>query len=269
MPIPWRSGDPGHETVSDTSPVGRPPAGWIRGVRLDGDELQISIVEAATVRIRDEIMSGRIRPGERIRLDTLKRLLGVSHIPIREALRRLEGEGLVKNIPQRGAVATRLTLKECAEVYDLRKLIEPVVAARALPIGRGRLAELDETLKEMEAITDAWHSPDFAAPHERFHWLILERGANRTIEQVLRQLWQTSQRYIVFAMTTVERSADSVADQHRRLLRAVKRGDGQRVAREIKTHLEQTESATREALHLLGLDDTPALDDSTLPGTRR
>jgi DNA-binding GntR family transcriptional regulator len=221
------------------------------GARAEDDVLQKSIVEAATTRIRDEIMSGRLRPGERIRLNTLEELLGVSHIPIREALRRLEGEGLVENIPQRGAIATPLSLDEFGQIYDLRKIIEPVVGARALPVDPDRLRELADVLEEMYSITDEWHSPQFPVLHRRFHWLILEGGANRTIEQVLRQLWQTSQRYIILAMTTVESSSSTVAAQHRRLFSAVKRGDGERLARELRAHLEHTESMARQALQML------------------
>lgn len=236
--------------------VTRAPADRRASSKSDGakaalDGLQTSIVEAATARIREEIMSGRIPPGERIRLNTLEELLGVSHIPIREALRRLEGDGLVANIPQRGAIATPLSLDEFAEIYDLRKLIEPVIAARAVPIDRERRTLIAEVLEEMHANNDDWHSPNFPALHQRFHWLILEGGANRTIEQVLRQLWQTSQRYIILAMTTVERGARTVAGQHRRLLAAVKRGDGDRLAAEILTHLENTQSVMGEALELL------------------
>jgi DNA-binding GntR family transcriptional regulator len=236
--------------MSESLRSGRPAAGWRATSLPENGAMQKSIVEAATARIRDEIMSGRIRPGDRIRLDTMKELLGVSHIPIREALRRLEGERLVENIPQRGTIATPLSMEEAAEIYDLRKIIEPAVAARALPVGRDRLRELSDVLEEMEAITEEWHSPDFAILHRRFHWLILEGGANRTIEQVLRQLWQTSQRYIIFGMTSVKRNESTVAAQHRRILNAVKRGDGERVARVIKAHLEHTESATREAMQL-------------------
>lgn len=224
------------------------PVSRTRGQKSLHERLQTSIVEAATERIRDEIMTGRIKPGERIRLITLEELLGISHIPIREALRRLEGEGLVENIPQRGAIATPLSLDEFGEIYDLRKLIEPTIAARALPIGRERLADIVAVLDEMHAITDEWHSAQFPVLHQQFHWLILEGGANRTIEQVLRQLWQTSQRYIVFAMTTVERGPSTVVTQHRRLLSAVRRADGERLARELRAHLEHTESVTREAL---------------------
>jgi len=240
------------------------------GPRSAPDGLQTSIVEAATARIRDEIMSARIRPGERIRLNTLEALLGVSHIPIREALRRLEGEGLVENIPQRGAIATPLSLEEFDEIYDLRKLVEPAIAARAVPMSPERVSQIARMLDEMDEISDGWRSPRFPELHQEFHWLILEAGANRTIEQVIRQLWQKSQRYIVFAMTTVERHAAAVAAQHRRLLNAVKRGDGERLAHAVTAHLEHTESVTRDALQLVQHEHGLVRpDDPRSPGAAR
>lgn len=96
-------------------------------------------------------------------------------------------------------------------------------------------------------VTDEWHSPDFPAFHRGFHWLILGGGASRTIEEVLRQLSQTSRRHIALAMTTVEVGTGTVAAQLRRLFNAVRRGDGERLARELKAHLEHTEFTARQA----------------------
>jgi len=216
-----------------------------------GEGFQRSITEAVTGRIRREILSGRIRPGERIRLRPLAELLGVSHIPIREALQRLEGEGLVENVPQRGAIATPLSLTELAEVYELRKILEPIVAARAVPMEPARLAQVEQALEAMNGIPEEWLAPSFPELHRRFHWLLLEPGANRVIEQTIRQLWQTSERYVRFAMT-VGSGAPIAARHHRRLLTAAKRGDGAMLASELVSHLEYTEAGVRNSIELDG-----------------
>lgn len=215
----------------------------------DSQEMQRSVTDAATRRIRQEILSGRIRPGERMRLNTLKQLLGISHIPVREALRRLEGEGLVENIPRRGAVATPLSLVEFGHLYDLRKIIEPAIAARSLPVASERLGELEAALRAMKAVKAGWSSPEFPELHRRFHWLILEAGANKVVEQTIRHLWQLSQRYVVFAMT-LGTGAPMVARDHMHLLTVAAQGDGEVMARELLAHLEHTESGMREALRL-------------------
>lgn len=222
----------------------RPEGGDLRTVAIDR-----SITEAAIERIRSEILSGRIQPGERIRLRSLEQLLGVSHIPIREALRRLEGEGLVENVPQKGAIATPLWLTELAEVYELRKILEPMMAVRAVPIGAEQLSRIAEALHDMEAVEEGWRAPNFLELHRRFHWLIIEPGVggNLVIEQTIRRLWQTSERYVRFAMT-VGQQAPVAARHHRRLSRAVKRGDGAALSAELIEHLEHTEAGVRRAL---------------------
>ena len=120
-------------------------------------DLQKTIVDELTIGIRQEILSGRIRPGQRIRLRTLEDQFGVSHIPIREALRSLEAEGLVENIPQRGAIATALSIEELTEVYDLRRLLEPAVAERSIPkLTKDQLRLSGEALEQLRAIPGEW-----------------------------------------------------------------------------------------------------------------
>lgn len=218
-----------------------------------GTTIERSITEAAIERIRGEILSGRIRPGERIRLRTLEQLLGVSHIPIREALRRLEGEGLVASVPQKGAIATPLSLDELAEVYELRKMLEPLLAARSVPMDPAHLKLVERALLAMEAVEEEWLAPNFGELHRTFHWLVIAPGAhgNRVIEHTIRQLWQTSERYVRFAMT-VGRQAPVAAKHHRRLLRAAKRGDSDVVAKELVEHLEHTEAGVRRTLAVEG-----------------
>jgi len=214
-----------------------------------GEGFQRSIAEGVTSRIRHEILSGRIRPGERIRLRTVEELLGVSHIPIREALRRLEGEGLVENIPQRGAIATPLSLTELAEVYELRKILEPIVVARAVPMRPEHLARIEQALEAMNAVPEEWLSPSFPELHRQFHWLLIEPGANKVMEQTIRQLWQTSERYVRFAMIAGS-GAPIAARHHRRLLTAARRSDGDTLARELVSHLEHTEAGVRDTIRL-------------------
>ena len=211
-------------------------------------ELQRTIVNEVTVRIRQEIISGRIQPGERIRLRTLEELFGVSHIPIREALRSLEAEGLVENIPQRGAIATPLSMEELTEVYDLRRLLEPAVADRAIPmLTKQQLRLSAQALDELNAIPGEWASPVFPEAHRRFHWLLLEPGATSLIQRVLTQLWQTSERYVRFSMI-VGGGAPIAKRQHATLQRCARASDVARFHAELVAHLHNTESRVRDVL---------------------
>jgi DNA-binding GntR family transcriptional regulator len=211
-------------------------------------DLQKTIVNEVTVRIRQEIISGRIQPGQRIRLRTLEELFGVSHIPIREALRSLEAEGLVHNIPQRGAIAAPLSIEELMEVYDLRRLLEPAVAERAIPnLTKEQLRMSAKALDELNAIPGQWTSPEFPEAHRRFHWLLLEPGATSQIERVVTQLWQISERYVRFSMI-VGGGASIAKRQHTMLQKCAKAGDVARFRAELIAHLHNTESRVRDVI---------------------
>src|SRR5919204_3032025 len=101
--------------------------------RPNDDTIQrVSLVDNVTERLRSALLTGDIQPGERIRVTALEKRFGVSHIPIREAIRRLETEGLVVTLPQRTAVAAGVDLADLEGLYDLRRMIEGEVAERAV-----------------------------------------------------------------------------------------------------------------------------------------
>jgi DNA-binding GntR family transcriptional regulator len=214
----------------------------------EGGEIPRSLADAVTVRIRNEILSGRIAPGERLRLRSLEAMLGVSHIPIREALRRLEGAGLVEIVPQRGAIATRLSYEEFTDIYDLRKIIEPAIAVRAMEhVTPARMTEIKQALDELSARAETVSSSQFNELHRRFHWLICEPGSTPVIERVVKQLWQTADRYVQLAFTEGG-VAPRAERQHRRLYEAMRRGETEVLRRELTAHLENTEQGLRRAV---------------------
>src|SRR5919108_2280360 len=93
---------------------------------------RVTLVDNVTERLRSALLTGDIQPGERIRVTALEKRFGVSHIPIREALRRLETEGLIVALPQRAAGAAGVALDDLSGIYDLRRIIEAHVARRAV-----------------------------------------------------------------------------------------------------------------------------------------
>src|SRR3954469_14688048 len=93
---------------------------------------RVSVVDDVTVRLRRALLAGEIKPGERIRVAELEKTFGVSHIPIREAFRRLEAEGMIIALPQRAAVAAGVDLEDLGGLYDLRRVIECEVIRRSV-----------------------------------------------------------------------------------------------------------------------------------------
>ena len=108
-----------------------------------------TMVDGITERLRRAIITGTIRPGERIRVAELERKFGVSHIPIREALRRLQSEGFVEISPRRTTIAAGVDLADLANIYDLRRIIEIEIGRRAL--SRMTKSDIDAVRRALES----------------------------------------------------------------------------------------------------------------------
>ena len=116
-------------------------------------------VASATARaLRDMILSGEIAEGEQLRQDALAAAHGVSRIPLREALRQLEAEGLVSFYPHRGAVVSTLSLAEIEELFEIRALIEPDLLRRA--IRRLTKDDLDRAGEILDIARESFRSKD-------------------------------------------------------------------------------------------------------------
>jgi len=204
---------------------------------------RVSMVDNVTERLRRALLSGEIKPGEPIRVSKLEKTFGVSHIPIREAVRRLEAEGLIIAEPQRAAVAAGVDLEDLAGLYDIRRIIEGDVIRRSV----ARMSEEDvervrTALGALEAVAPDHDSPEFWDLHMDFHWALLEPGATAWIRRVLDQVWLASQRYIrLFVSATFD---DAMRD-HRELLAACEARDEVGAEEILLRHLDRTELAVR------------------------
>ena len=198
-----------------------------------------------TERLRRALLAGEIKPGERIKVAELEKSFGVSHIPIREALRRLETEGLIVTLPQRAAVAAGVDLEDLAGLYDLRRIIECEVVSRSVTSMTPEQVEgVRAALEALEAVAQDHDSPRFWELHRDFHWALLEPGATAWIQRVLDQIWLASQRYVrLFVSETV---GDAMRD-HRELLVCCEERDAARAEDLLRRHLDRTEFAVRQA----------------------
>lgn len=160
-------------TVTDTAEQPDPDAAIASIEQLDtpsnGDRRE-PLSQAIASRLRDAIIDGRLPPGMAIRQETLAMHLGTSRIPVREALRKLETEGMLTLVPHSGARVARLDLVEHVELYRIREALEPLAIAESAP----RLS--DDQLQELRDIAalieDSRHDPPpRPAPRRRAHRL--------------------------------------------------------------------------------------------------
>ena len=212
----------------------------------------LSAVDLVTAEIRRAVLTGTLPAGEQFSIRGLARQLGVSHIPIREALRRLEAQGLVVLTQARSAAVAALSVDDLAAVYRLRLRIEPDLAARSAPLQTPRsLAALEEALEgsRHEDPDRAWQG------HHDFHERLVAPAASTWDVRVLHTLWTAAERYtlLVFDPISVdEAERDHRYARHRRLYERAAAGDSVALEAELVAHLDANEA---EIVHRLALLD--------------
>lgn len=212
----------------------------------DAQIQRLSLSEEVARRLRHDILTGIYQPGERLVVQALEERYGVSHIPIREALRALENEALIVSRRGSGATVAAVSLGDLHDIYALRKLVEVDVLRRAI------VAYDDEVLAEAKAAFDAVHGLAPSAhdelwwpAHRRFHMSLLRPGLTPWTSRVLRLLWQSVERYqrlytLVFGdVATADR-------EHRLLLDLAEHGDAEALVSAWVEHLEEKEQRITE-----------------------
>lgn len=193
-------------------------------------------------RLRAEILSGEIPPGQRLIVKALVERFGVSHIPIREALRELEAESLLSSRPGSGVVVSKVDLDELHDLYQLRRLLEVDVIRRGFDsYAQADLDEADATFQALLTETPQPSDGDWWAAHERYHWAFLEPGMSPWSRKLLRLVWQSSERYqrlfvLVFG------SVEDANRQHREMLEAAGSKDVETFINAWLRHLASTEA---------------------------
>jgi DNA-binding GntR family transcriptional regulator len=227
---------------------------------LDGDGATaetIPIQDRIEADLRDQILQGAIPPGGRINVRQLETVYGVSHIPIREAIRRLEGEGLVVNVPKRGAVAADVSLQELDEIYDLRRIVEPFVARRAVSrVTDADLAHIRAAYERLEVAERGPADESFSTAHWDFHWSLLAPGATGEVERLVHKLWRVADRYVRLTKAV---AVDVAHEHHRQLCEAFEAHDGDTAAGILERHLHLTGDALQTRFNQINFDAQGAI----------
>ena len=191
--------------------------------------------------LRAAILDGSYRPGERIRQEDVAARSGASRIPVREALRVLHAEGLVTLVANSGAWVTRLTLAECAELYQIRERLEPLLLRQSLPglddAVIGRLAELAEAMERSGGDTAAFLRAD-----REFHLASYSAAAPGETSAIIGRMWNSTQHYRrEFTKLAVARgSLGATHLEHRLLLDCLRRQDADDAERVLVMHIRRT-----------------------------
>jgi DNA-binding GntR family transcriptional regulator len=221
--------------------------------------------ESAVLRLRQAIWRGEIAPGEWLRQEELADRFGISPTPIREALRRLEAEGLVEHMPHRGVRVVAYTLNSANEYYDLRAQLEPyALRLAAARMSSADLEDLVELVREAEAYLAGQSMEALTDANWRFHERLAQLCGSRLVQDVLARVRRSFQLDTLLLIP--ERAAASV-QEHRQIVEALRQGDVDSAAEHLRRNIENARQAILARLPSLGIANMHATDFSPTAGS--
>jgi DNA-binding GntR family transcriptional regulator len=209
-------------------------------VAVDDSRHGVSVVETVVEAIRNEIKTGRLAPGQRLIESEIRAAIGASRASIREAMGRLEAEGLVEIEHQKGARVRRLTAAEAANIYDVREALEGVAARLA-----AQNVDKADYKSRLRALERKYSAESDGMPgtylryNESFHHLIVEMSENWRLIRMVEQLQHPA--FLMLIQVISNRQAVVRASrEHLPIVKAILDGDGARAERAMRVHIRRT-----------------------------
>lgn len=206
------------------------------------------LVDDAALSLRDAILNGRFLPGARLRQTDLADQLGISRTPIREALGRLQQEGLVDLLQGGGVRVCILDLDEAAQLYDLREVLDGLAArlaaARATPAALGRL---DRALGRMRQCLARQDANQWFGAHVAFHDEIFRASGHGRLGSFSGLVRLSIQRFHPLLLKTPHRLEDAFRE-HREIHEAIVARDGERAERLARAHIANAKAIVLEVM---------------------
>lgn len=196
-----------------------------------------TVQQLVTEKIRTAILDGTFKPNEKLNQWALANRLNVSRIPTREALRTLEGEGLIRFYPHRGAVVAAMTPRELQDVYEIRAVLEAKAAVGGLKeITRATVAKIRKLNIEMSRCSDAER---WIGLNDKFHLLLYQGEGSVRLLKVIETLRNWVAVYIR-RMVLDDLKRTRANQDHSRIVRAVERHDSAGLRAAIQQHLRKS-----------------------------
>lgn len=202
-------------------------------------ESRLSASEKVAAYLRQQILHGSIKPGERIRQEDIADRLGASRLPVREALRMLELEGLVENLVNRGARVPLLDMHQVEVLYRMREQLEPIALSESMRVlTDAQIGHLDEVHARIELTDDI---EEFIDLDREFHLLTYAGCATEQLNASILRLWNCTQHYRrEFMRVSGQERKWIVNAEHRLILDAIARRDATDAGRYLTGHIRRT-----------------------------
>ena len=193
--------------------------------------------------LREAIISGKLGPGERLMEIQMAEEMGVSRTPVREAIRKLELEGLVVMIPRKGAYVAGLSLKDIADVFEIRGALEGLAAELAAErITEEELEELERHLIKYSEETETGNLSKVVETDTDFHSLIYKASRNNRLSQIINNLREQIQRFRTTSLSYPGRMKIAL-EEHRKIVEAISMRDGELARKIAQEHIENAENS--------------------------
>jgi DNA-binding GntR family transcriptional regulator len=240
--------------VDSNTPLGPPPTTTLRAYLVAS--------------LRDAIITGRFKPGDRLNESKLARQYNMSRIPVREALQQLQEQGLVMNHPRRGMFVNMLSDEDCQKINSVRIILE----SEALKLCRARLTpaaehHLVELVEKMEGCEAAAQIDDAAALDLEFHRAVWGYSGNAYLEKTLDSLVPVLFAHQALEYLTHDRARRWPLNHHRQLLEVILGKSGRTAEEAMVVHLRHryVNPERYSSLALAGLGETKRLAESDGP----
>lgn len=212
------------------------------GSELNGDAY--SLTDKAYFAISRAIANLELKPGESLTQDRLAKWLAISRTPVREALRRLEQEGIIRNVPGRGLIVAELTIKEVEDMLELLRLMDSHAAElAALRRTSEQAQQLVEVSTALLAAAERHDVEEWSSVDRVWHDIVLTASGNRLLSQSIRDVRRRLHRVTINSGTRPERLLDCT-HEHVAVARAIAAGDSQAARDLMREHIDKmSESA--------------------------
>lgn len=200
-------------------------------------------------RLREMILRGEFSEGEQLRQDAIAANFQVSRIPVREALRQLEAEGLIKIVAHRGAVVSSLSSDEIEELFEIRALLECEVLRLSIPnLTESDFEQAEEILRVYE--NALWKQGDLGSwgrLNSQFHAALYARANRPHFMAIIRQINNNGERYTGLQLY-LTRAFERAKKEHRQLLQLCRKRDVEAACTLLKQHIQTAGRTLKETL---------------------
>ena len=198
--------------------------------------------------LREAILKGELKPGERLMELQLASKLGVSRTPIREAIRMLEQEGLAVTIPRKGAEVAKMTEKDMEDVLQIREVLDELAVSLACDnISEEEMQELERNMIRFENSIKSGDLKSLAQTDVEFHDVIYRATNNVKLMNMLNNLREQIYRYRVEYLKD-EKAHPVLMKEHRAIVAALKRRDKAKVTEAMKVHVENQADVVKKMI---------------------